>query len=84
MLDSNLVVRANRTGELYGVKIGSIYRHFKGNHYIVESFGLSSDGNLNIVYHKQGNPFQKWMRDFYEFTDIHPREHAKRFVLIED
>jgi len=34
------------------VKIGKVYRHFKGNYYFVENVGLSSESNERLVIYK--------------------------------
>ncbi len=35
-----------------GVKIGRVYRHFKGNYYFVENVGLSSESKERLVIYK--------------------------------
>ena len=34
------------------VKIGRVYRHFKGNYYFVENVGLSSETHERVVIYK--------------------------------
>lgn len=37
---------------MLGVKVGRVYRYFKGNYYFVENVGLSSENKERLVIYK--------------------------------
>ena len=49
------------------IKIHGIYKHFKGDHYLVEDIAISSDDGVTpyVVYNKYPNVKQK-----YRFTQV--------------
>lgn len=63
------------------VKVGQVYRHFKGNTYEVLNVALCSAKKTEVVVYRDVKDSKSvWVRPIEEFTDIHP-SGAKRFVL---
>ena len=76
------------------VKIGKIYRHFKGNYYFVENIALDSETKERIVIYKpiyDRNDSKIWVRRekmFLEEIDITRKDNITgqkyRFELATD
>ncbi len=76
------------------VKIGKIYRHFKGNYYFVENIALDSETKERIVIYKpiyDRNDSKIWVRRekmFLEEIDITRKDNITgqkyRFELAKD
>ena len=76
------------------VKIGKIYRHFKGNYYFVEDVALDSETKERVVIYKpiyDRNDSQIWVRReemFLEEIDQTRKDNITgqkyRFELVED
>lgn len=50
------------------IKIGGIYKHFKGNMYIVEDFVHDArDGKILILYRACEGKQERWVRSVDEF-----------------
>lgn len=75
------------------VKVGRVYRHFKGNYYFVENVGLDAETQENVVIYKALYPSESsyiWVRPEKIFTsaiadrpdNITGQKH--RFELVED
>lgn len=67
------------------VKIKGIYRHFKGDLYIVEDIGLDSETKEKLVIYRALYEDNKlWVRPYKMFTEIVNRNNQKyRFELQE-
>ena len=76
------------------VKIGKVYRHFKGNYYFVENIALDSETKERIVIYKpiyDRNDSKIWVRRekmFLEEIDIARKDNITgqkyRFELAKD
>ncbi len=76
------------------VKIGKVYRHFKGNYYFVENVGLDSETHERVVIYKpiyDREDSQIWVRKekmFLEEFDWTRKDNLTgqkhRFELVED
>ncbi len=76
------------------VKIGKVYRHFKGNYYFVENVALDSETKERLVIYKpiyDRNDSKIWVRReemFLEEIDITRKDNITgqkyRFELVED
>jgi len=75
------------------VKIGKIYRHFKGNYYFVENVGLDSETQERIVIYKaiyDRKDSQIWVRSEKMFLEEIPERpdnitgQKHRFELCEN
>jgi len=76
------------------VKIGKIYRHFKGNYYFIEDIALDSETQERVVIYKpiyDRNDSQIWVRRekmFLEEIDASRKDNITgqkyRFELVED
>jgi len=76
------------------VKIGKVYRHFKGNYYFVENVALDSETKERLVIYKpiyDRNDSQIWVRReamFLEEIDVSRIDNITgqkvRFELCED
>lgn len=67
------------------VKIKGIYRHYKGDYYIVEDIALDS-GTLKrlVIYRALYENSQLWVREEEEFLEFVDQENQKyRFELQE-
>ena len=76
------------------VKIGKIYRHFKGNYYYVENIAYDCETKERIVVYKplynREDGYSSWLRPEKMFLaeipkrpdNIHGQKH--RFELVED
>lgn len=67
------------------VKIKGIYRHYKGDYYIVEDIALDSNNLKRLVIYRAlyGNS-ELWVREEQEFLEIIDKENQKyRFELQE-
>lgn len=72
------------------VKTGRIYRHFKGNYYLVEAIALNSEtGEETVVYRQLYGDGALWVRPLKMFTEEVDREKYPdadqrfRFELVE-
>lgn len=72
------------------VQIGRVYRHFKGNHYLVEGIARDSEsGSLCVLYRKLYGDGSLWLRPVEMFLSPVDREkypeatQAYRFELLE-
>lgn len=57
------------------VKIGKVYRHFKGNYYFVENVALDSESKERIVVYKaiyDRDDSQIWVRPEKMFLELIP------------
>lgn len=76
------------------VKIGKIYRHFKGNYYFVENVGLDSETQERVVIYKpiyDREDSMIWVRREKMFLEeVDPQRPGNitgqnhRFELVED
>ena len=76
------------------VKIGKIYRHFKGNYYFIQDVALDSETKERIVVYRpiyDRNDSQIWVRSeemFLEEIDQTRKDNTTgqkyRFELVED
>ncbi len=76
------------------VKIGKVYRHFKGNYYFVENVALDSETKERLVIYKpiyDRNDSKIWVRReemFLEEIDVNRKDNItgqkNRFELVED
>ena len=75
------------------VEIGTVYRHFKGNYYLVENVALDSDTKERIVVYKAlytRNDSQTWIRPEKMFLEEIPKRkdnitgQKHRFELVEE
>lgn len=76
------------------VKIGKVYRHFKGNYYFIVDIGLNSETKERMVIYKaiyDRNDSQIWVRReamFLEEIDASRKDNITgqkhRFELVED
>lgn len=75
------------------VKIGKVYRHFKGNYYFVENRGLDSESKEWMVIYKplyDRNDSQIWVRPEKMFLEEIPERpdnvtgQKHRFELCEE
>lgn len=73
--------------DLYAVKAGATYKHFKGHEYEVVSLGIHTETNERFVcYRSKGNNELVWIRPITMFFEKIEVEGAivPRFQLIED
>ncbi len=78
------------------VKIGRVYRHFKGNYYFVENIGQSSETKERMViykslYNRQDGEGNIWVRPEKMFLEEIPVDRVDnvtgqkhRFELVEE
>lgn len=75
------------------VKIGKVYRHFKGNYYFVENVALDSENKERMVVYKplyERNDSQIWVRREKMFLEEIPERadnitgQKHRFELCEE
>ena len=76
------------------VKIGKVYRHFKGNYYFIENIALDSETQERVVIYKpiyDRNDSKIWVRReamFLEKIDETRKDNITgqkyRFELVED
>lgn len=76
------------------VKIGKVYRHFKGNYYFVENIALDSETQERVVIYKaiyNREDSQIWVRRekmFLEEIDKNRKDNitgqTHRFEIVED
>lgn len=75
------------------IKIGKVYRHFKGNYYFVENIALDSEAKERMVVYKpiyDRKDSQIWVRPEKMFLEeIPPRAdnitgQKHRFELVQD
>jgi hypothetical protein len=67
------------------VDVGGVYRHFKGNEYIVKCFANHTEtGECLVVYKKLGIDDTLWARPLSMFVDNVEREDYKgpRFTFL--
>ena len=65
------------------LKIKGIYKHFKGDHYLVEDIAMSSDDGVTpyVIYRKlygDGGLFIRELSDFLEEVDHKKYPNVKR------
>lgn len=63
-----------------------LYRHFKGNLYVVLGTGRHSEtGELMAIYHRAGTPTDLWVRPLAMFTETVERDgyRGPRFTLTD-
>lgn len=66
------------------IKIGGIYRHFKGNTYKVVGFARHSEtGEYMVVYQSTKND-ELWVRPINMWNEYLPEKQTKRFTLIDN
>ncbi len=67
------------------IEIGSIYRHFKGNEYIVISLGINTETEETMVVYSPTNDKSKvWIRPLKMWNEIVDQEkNIKRFEKVE-
>lgn len=68
------------------VKIGGIYKHFKGNHYKVINLAIHSETEEKmVVYMKLYDDYSVWVRPYAMFIDMKERngQRVARFELQE-
>jgi hypothetical protein len=67
------------------IQKNQLYRHFKGNIYIVVDFAKNSD-NEDVVIYRNINEEQLWVRTLQEFTSmvIYNEVTVPRFTLLKD
>ena len=75
------------------VKIGKVYRHFKGNYYFVENVALDSENKERVVIYKaiyDRDDSQIWVRKEKMFLEEIPKRpdnitgQKHRFELVEE
>ncbi len=76
------------------IKIGKVYRHFKGNYYFVENVGKDSESQEDVVIYKPLYPREDncyiWVRPLKMFLEEIPERpdnitgQKHRFELVED
>ena len=75
------------------VKIGRVYRHFKGNYYFVENVALDSENKERVVIYKaiyDRDDSQIWVRKEKMFLEEIPERpdnitgQKHRFELVEE
>ena len=76
------------------VKIGRVYRHFKGNYYFVENVGYDSETKERMVIYKplyeRADGSSIWVRPEKMFLEEIPERpdnitgQKRRFVLVEN
>lgn len=76
------------------VKIGRVYRHFKGNYYFVENIGYDSETHERMVIYKplyeRADGRSIWVRPEKMFLEVIPERadnitgQKRRFVLAEN
>lgn len=73
------------------VKIGGVYRHFKGNYYYVEDIALDSETKEKIVVYKRlYDDCSTWVRPEKIFLETIPERpdnitgQSHRFELVKD
>ena len=75
------------------VKIGKVYRHFKGNYYFVENVALDSENKERVVIYKSiydRDDSQIWVRKEKMFLEEIPERpdnitgQKHRFELVEE
>ena len=54
------------------VKIGKVYRHFKGNYYFVENVALDSETQERMVVYNHKDDGQVWVRPEKDFLEEIP------------
>jgi hypothetical protein len=69
-----------------GIKIGGIYRHWKGPRYIVTGIARDADNweTFQVEYCEIGNATHKAHRPIMDFLGIHPESGLPRFQLVSD
>lgn len=72
------------------LKLGGIYRHFKGDYYLVEAIANDSESGREVVVYRQlYGDNRLWVRDLEMFTSLVDKDKypdAKqdyRFELVE-
>ena len=67
------------------IEIGAIYRHFKGNEYIVIAVGTNTESEETMVVYSPTNDKSKvWIRPIKMWNDIVDQEkNVKRFEKVE-
>lgn len=66
------------------IKAGQIYRHYKGHIYIVSGVARHSETLEElVVYYRQGNLDDMWVRPLTMFTEKMP-DGRSRFELITE
>ncbi|OLU40442.1 DUF1653 domain-containing protein [Ileibacterium valens] len=54
---------------------GKLYRHFKGNVYLIDGIGMDADNNAQVVlYRDVRQPNRTWVRSYDEFISEVDRE----------
>ena len=75
------------------VKVGKVYRHFKGNYYFVENVALDSENKERVVIYKaiyDRDDSQIWVRKEKMFLEEIPERpdnitgQKHRFELVEE
>lgn len=66
------------------IKIGGIYKHFKGNTYKVIGFARHSETEEDMVVYQSTKNNELWVRPIKMWNEYLPEKQSKRFTLIED
>lgn len=76
------------------VKVGKVYRHFKGNYYFIENIGLDSETMERVVIYKalydreDSQIFIRKEKMFLEKIDVERKDNITRqkhrFQLVEE
>ena len=68
------------------VKIKGIYKHFKGNLYLVEDIAYSSENEeKQVVYRALYGEFKFWTRPYEDFIkEVNKNGQKYRFELVEE
>lgn len=69
------------------VLIGRVYKHYKGNYYIVENIALNTETNEQMVIYKalygDGNVFARPIESFTQKLEGKTQEHRFELQSIE-
>lgn len=66
------------------IKIGKLYKHFKGNIYKVIGFARHSETDEEMVIYQPQNSENYWVRPARMWNEYLPEKNTKRFTLIKD
>ena len=66
------------------VKVGDIFRHFKGTTYVVADLAKDSENPeiIRVTYHPYGKPDERWSRPLVMFEETIERD-GKKFRRFE-
>ena len=73
----------NKGGKIMEVKIGKIYRHFKGNLYKVIAFAKHSETTEDMVVYQPLKTGDNWVRPMSMWNDVVDEKGTLRFTLVE-